>query len=247
MTYGVIGKGFVGSALLQDWPADYVYDTSNIEKIAGKEFDLLVCAGAPAEKWKANNYPQQDLNSLDRLVAALANGVEARKFVLVSTIDTLSLSMGGSYGAHRKLLESVLKRMFPHMQIVRLPALFGHGLKKNALYDLLHGNDLPASVQASSYQWYPIHRLRNDIGLMLGNGIEELNLFPPTIRMDFIMRAFFPNAERRPYIAGGSFGKPVVYDFSPTPLCDRDPIDMLSREQVLGHMAQFIVEHRVAE
>ena len=243
MTLGIIGKGFVGSTLMRDWPADYVYDSKNIESIAGCEFDMLVCAGAPAEKWKANNYPEDDLASLNRLLSALADGVQARTFVLISTIDVMSHTLGGKYGEHRLMFENQVKHLFPHAQIVRLPALFGAGLKKNALYDLLMENALAPHVVASSYQWYPISRLRNDIGNMLMVGLGELDLFPPSIPMITIMKAFFPNAARRVYVPNRFAPEPANYNFPPSPEFYRTEF-YLSRECVLGHMAEFIAQER---
>ena len=244
MTFGMIGKGFVGSTLMRDWPADYVYDSKNIESIAGMEFDMLVCAGAPAEKWKANNYPDNDLASLRRLHTALADGVKAKTFVLISTIDVLSHKLGGDYGRHRAIFESCIKRLFPHAQIVRLPALFGSGLKKNALYDLLMGNALAPHVQASSYQWYPMSRLLNDIGNMLMLGLGGLDLLPPPIPMTTIMKAFFPTAERRVYVPGRNIPEPVLYNFEPSKIMLTESVFRITREEVLGHMAQFIAEER---
>ena len=46
-------SGFVGGNLLRQRSFDACFNSSNIEAIAGRSFDLVVCAGAPAEKWKA--------------------------------------------------------------------------------------------------------------------------------------------------------------------------------------------------
>ena len=243
MTLGIIGKGFVGSTLMRDWPADYVYDSKNIESIAGCEFDMLVCAGAPAEKWKANNYPEDDLRSLQRLFNALRSGVKARRFILISTIDAKDYTLGGDYGRHRAIFESCIRSLFPHAHIVRLPALFGIGLRKNALYDLLMGNTLAAHVVESSYQWYPVSLLRNDLGLMMMHEIKELDLFPQTIPMTTIMKAFFPNAERRVYVPGFGSPLPAIYNLPPSPEFYRTEF-YLSRECVLGHMAEFMAQER---
>ena len=50
--------GFVGSNLLRQRPFDACFNSSNIDQIAGRSFDLVVCCGARAEKWKANADPE---------------------------------------------------------------------------------------------------------------------------------------------------------------------------------------------
>ena len=61
MRAALIGyTGFVGSNLARQLRFDATYNTSNIESIAGEEFDLLVCAGVRAEKWIANANPDAD-------------------------------------------------------------------------------------------------------------------------------------------------------------------------------------------
>ena len=70
MADALIGyTGFVGSNLLRQRAFDATYNSKNIGDIAGREFELLVCAGAPAAKWLANSKPDEDAANLDRLQA----------------------------------------------------------------------------------------------------------------------------------------------------------------------------------
>ncbi|MEY4513518.1 MAG: hypothetical protein RLZZ450_5640 [Pseudomonadota bacterium] len=144
--------GFVGSNLLRQAHFDALYHSRNIAEIAGRHFDTVVCAGAPAAKWIANREPEADLENLQRLVASLAT-VRCHEFVLISTIDVYTALTGAdesdpcdganhAYGRHRRWLEHQVQALFDNALVVRLPALFGRGLKKNVLFDLLHDREL---------------------------------------------------------------------------------------------------------
>src|SRR5687768_17147850 len=87
MKRGLIGHtGFVGSNLARQTRFDATYNSSNIDTIAGEEFDLLVCSGVRAEKWIANANPEQDRAGIERLMSALKT-VKAKQFILISTVD----------------------------------------------------------------------------------------------------------------------------------------------------------------
>ena len=61
MTDALIGySGFVGGTLLRQRAFEARYRSTNIGSIAGGEFELVVCAGAPAQKWIANRDPEAD-------------------------------------------------------------------------------------------------------------------------------------------------------------------------------------------
>jgi hypothetical protein len=59
--------GFVGGTLLRQRSFDDLYNSRNVEALAGKTYDLVACAAAPGVKWKANQEPEQDLASIRRL------------------------------------------------------------------------------------------------------------------------------------------------------------------------------------
>src|SRR5215469_11814811 len=94
MTAALIGyTGFVGGNLLRQRPVDALFNSANIDQINGRSFDLVVCAGARAEKWKANADPERDLNDIERLTRALEH-VETQKLVLISTVDVFADPVG---------------------------------------------------------------------------------------------------------------------------------------------------------
>ncbi len=155
-TDGLIGHtGFVGGALLRQARFGGCYNSANIADIEGRAFGTLVCAAAPGSMLEANRAPERDKAQIDALIARLET-VRADRFVLISSIAVLTDFAGGqdegtqafqedlAYGRHRRALEAFVESRFPAHLIIRLPALFGAGLRKNFLFDLL--NPVPSML-----------------------------------------------------------------------------------------------------
>jgi nucleoside-diphosphate-sugar epimerase len=201
-TSALIGyTGFVGSNLLRQRSFDACFNSSNIDQITGRSFDLVVCCGARAEKWKANADPAADLDNIERLARALAN-VNARKLVLVSTVDVFlnpvavdedsPTPMTGlhAYGRNRRRLEQIVAGRFD-AHVVRLAGLYGAGLKKNAIYDLLHDNDIHKIDSRGVFQFYDVSRLWADVETAMENDIPLAHLPPEPVSVSDVARAAF--------------------------------------------------------
>src|SRR3954468_23314903 len=85
--------GFVGSNLLRQRKFEDCFNSSNIDQISGRNFDIVVVAGARAEKWKANADPAGDLDNIESLIKALTR-VNASRVVLISTVDVFLNPVG---------------------------------------------------------------------------------------------------------------------------------------------------------
>lgn len=258
MTRGVIGlighSGFVGGNLDADDRFDHRYNSSNIGEMAGKSFDLLVCAGVSAKKWIANADPDADRAAIARLTEPLST-VEAKRFVLISTIDVYPDSQAGvdegydcasapnhAYGTNRLHLEAWAASRFP-TTIVRLPALFGPGLRKNVIFDLLNDNMVDQINPASRFQWYPVARLWDDIGTVLDAGPGTYNLFPEPIATRTIVDRYFPGAP-----VGAARTPAPAYDLRTRYADLFGGVDgyMMSANAVLGALDDYIAEEREA-
>ena len=164
--------GFVGGALSRQASFDALYASRNIGSIRGKQFELVVCAGASAEKWRANQDPDADRAAIERLIEPLRE-VGCERFVLISTVDVYERPQGvdesapadavHAYGRHRRMLEEFVQERFPRSFVLRLPGLFGHGLKKNLIFDLLHDHQVERIHPDGVYQYYPLAHLWADI------------------------------------------------------------------------------------
>lgn len=141
--------GFVGGNLQQQHAFGALFGSRNVAEIHGHAFDTVVCAAAPAVMWLANKEPEKDAANLRSLIGHLEK-VRADRFVLISTIAVLDDPASGydegtaqyehakAYGRNRRMLEEACAEIFPQCSILRLPALYGEGLKKNFLFDVLN-------------------------------------------------------------------------------------------------------------
>jgi hypothetical protein len=216
---GLIGHtGFVGSNMLAQRPFDLTYNSTSIQTINGQSFSEVVCAGVTAVKWWANQNAGEDLARIEGLIAHL-DTIACERFTLISTVDVYAdctgttedtpLQLDGlhAYGRNRAFLERYVAGRFPGALIVRLPALFGPGLKKNAIYDLQHDNRLNFIHPDSSFQWYPLTRLDADLTRAAALDLHLLNLSAEPVSMAQIVAQFFPGKR-----LGGDALTPGHYD-----------------------------------
>lgn len=188
--------GFVGGNILNQYPKfPYLFRSTNIETMHGRDFDLVVCAGAPGVKWKANKFPDEDWSSIKKLISSLKS-IKAKEFVLISTIavyphpagsdenTTINLELLNPYGKHRRMLELEVRRMFPHANIIRLPGIFGPGLKKNLIFDLLNKDFSFLMNSDGIVQFYDLNNLWKDLQVIRTNHISLTNIAtePMTIK-----------------------------------------------------------------
>ncbi len=141
--------GFVGSNIYDKGAMDLGFHSTDITQAYGLAPDLLVYAGLRAEKYLANHAPQQDLEQI-REAAENIRKIAPRKLVLISTVDVFRVPVGvdettevdstglHAYGLNRYRLECMVREMYPDALIVRLPGLFGKGIKKNFIFDYMH-------------------------------------------------------------------------------------------------------------
>jgi nucleoside-diphosphate-sugar epimerase len=202
VTSALIGhSGFVGGAILRNRSFDACFRSTDIHTIRGRSFDLVVCSGAPAEKWRANRDPDEDRRRLAPLYEALRD-VRAQRFILISTIDVypapvrvdedspIDTDRAAPYGRHRYELEQFCRDQF-EATIVRLPGLFGRGLKKNAIFDLLHHRPVDAIPPNARFQFYDVERLWSDVERVLNAGVRVANITSEPVEICDVAREVF--------------------------------------------------------
>ncbi len=193
--------GLIGSTLRRARRFDAMFRSTDIDDMRGRAFDLVICAGVRAEKWRANRDPVTDQAGIARLIDALTT-VRIGHLVLISTLDTYPVPIGVDestpiapaegqpYGRHRLALERFCETRFD-CTVLRLPGLFGAGLKKNAIFDLLHDNQVEAIHPDAEFQFYALDRLWEDIQRVRAAHVPLVNLtVRPTAMRDVAARAF---------------------------------------------------------
>jgi dTDP-4-dehydrorhamnose reductase len=186
--------GLVGSNLLRQYNFDFLYNSKNIISMINQEYDLIICSGISANKWYANQNNNEDIYNINILLDILKT-VKCNKFILISTIDVypntnievnetynLDNKLNHNYGTNRYYVENFVKQHFNNYHIIRLSGLFGFGLKKNIIYDLLNDNN-PILNKESQFQWYYLGDLKKDIDFCINNNIKLINLFNEPIYM----------------------------------------------------------------
>lgn len=198
------GSGFVGGNLRKQQNFEYEFNSQNISEIAGLDLDMAVCAAPAAVKWKANQFPEEDWQMVSKLIHVLKN-IKTKLFIHISTVDVYAspidlnedfdikttLEELHPYGKHRFLLEQSIQETFPRTIIVRLPALFGPGLKKNFIYDLMNNQALDYTHKDSRFQFYYLNNLWSDISVAIENDLSVVNFNSEPVSAEEIAKKCF--------------------------------------------------------
>lgn len=196
----IVGNtGFVGGNIYASGEFDTAFHSTNIEQAYGLEPDLLVYAGLRAEKYLANSFPDKDYNAIEQAYANIVH-IKPKKVVLISTIDVYKhpvdvdedtvIETAGlhPYGYNRYRLEQMICDSGIDSLIIRLPGLYGEGLKKNFLYDIIHR--IPSMLTAKKFA--ELYAMNSDLGKayeIRENGFYQLKALEPIQRKS--INAFF--------------------------------------------------------
>lgn len=139
--------GFVGKNIAYNHNFSALCHSTDITNYYQSQPELCIYAGIPSAMYLANNAPEKDLSVIKNAMENIRQ-IKPKKLVLISTIavykdsrnkyeeDATLCDSLSAYGYNRLLLEEWVKNEYENALIVRLPALYGIGQKKNFLYDL---------------------------------------------------------------------------------------------------------------
>lgn len=141
--------GFVGGNIAKKHSFFHVVHATDVTDAYGMRPDFCIYAGVPASMYLANENPDRDYDIVKNARENI-RAIKPTQIVLISTVAVYSNIKEGdensliekekvkAYGRHRRLLEEWVMEDFQNSLIVRLPALYGDGMKKNFIFDLLH-------------------------------------------------------------------------------------------------------------
>jgi len=257
MKRALIGHtGFVGSNLLRQGAFTETFNSSNCAELKDKHFDEVWCAGVRAMKWWANQHPDEDWQGIAPLLDCL-QAVTCDKFVLISTVDVFSDPSGKNeaslpekkglhpYGLHRLEVEKAIWERFPQSLTVRLPGLFGHGLKKNVIYDFLHNNQTEKIHSDACFQFYDLANIFDDCMTALAAGLELVHFAVEPVAVHEVAKIILG----RDFINHPQGVSPASYNFQTihAAIFGAQGVYLQSRATVLRNIKAFVQHERGAQ
>jgi len=248
----IVGNtGLVGTTLCESINFDLKFNSSNLNEFLSlvEDGSELYLSCLPATKWMVNKNVSGDFENLMNIL----NVIKKKKYskvILISTIDvynnaplksnenTLPLVQSLNYGNNRYLFEVLCKDFLTtdEFKIFRLPALFNKHIKKNILFDLINNNNVELINSNSSFQWYNLDNLSNDVTKYLNEYPEDntFNLFPEPIDSLEIIN-LFPHLSNKVSFPENK----ITYDFT-TKFSNNGYIS--TKEDILTEIKEFINE-----
>jgi nucleoside-diphosphate-sugar epimerase len=167
MIFVIGGEGFVGSGfvrlLTRLGEPHEVITRANFASFAGRSCDVLINANGNSKKFMADRDPDWEFEASVNSVVRSLNQIKAGAYVHLSTGDVypsqrtpeetredldLEVSRMSRYGLHKYVAETMVRGSHPNWLIFRMGGFVGPGLRKNAIYDMLH--DAPVWLSPDS-------------------------------------------------------------------------------------------------
>lgn len=146
---------------------------ANYDVCKGMSCDLLVNANGNSKKFLARENPPLDFDLSVRSVHAALHDFKAGRVVHLSTIDVYSDTRDPAnnaedcvieeerlspYGFHKLMAERLVRYYAKSWLVMRMGGFVGPGLRKNSIFDLLHGQPLRVHPD-SAYQYLDSRKL----------------------------------------------------------------------------------------
>jgi len=193
---GLVGKHILNNA---EHNIDFIYNTKNINEIKNKEFDLLICSCLSGNKRIVNENSTDDFNNVIFLMNVL-NTIKVNKLILISTIEVydknfideshnIDSTKLNPYGRNRYIFENYCNKKF-NSYIIRLPVIFGKGIKKNVIFDLVNKKFEYINLN-DIIQFYDLNNIYTDIIKIINNDLKISNLISEPILIKTLAKDIF--------------------------------------------------------
>ena len=139
-------SGFVGSALKKAINEQGEYEIisvtrKNYENYKNEKFDLVIHSAMPSKRWWALNNPLEDFKASVGLTADIVYNWDYDKLVIISSVSA-RVQRDHPYGRHKHLAELLALDANPNNLVFRLGGLYGEGLDKGVIFDMINGNQV---------------------------------------------------------------------------------------------------------
>lgn len=161
MIFIIGGNGFVGSAFARTCTSSnrefVTIDRKNYGDFIGKSCNILINANGNSMKFLSRQQPLYDFDASVRSVRASLLDFKYDYYVFLSSCDVypdcsspsttsedqvIDVQRQSPYGFHKYLAELCVRHVAKKWLIIRFGGFVGPGLKKNPIYDILHGGPL---------------------------------------------------------------------------------------------------------
>ena len=145
MKIALIGfEGFVGKALfnkLKDNNEVIGINRNNFNELQEDNYDIIINSAMPSKRFWALNNPLEDFEATVKLTAEIVYNWKYKKLIQISTVSA-RCQLDHPYGINKLTAETLVLNHSKKNLIIRLGGLFGEGLDKGVIFDILEGNEL---------------------------------------------------------------------------------------------------------
>lgn len=173
----VVGSsGFVGKALIRA-TREFNFEVTcvtrqNYDECKKMSYDYVINTAMPSKRFWSLNNPVDDINETVLKTAKIFYEWHYEKFIQISSISA-EKQLDIPYGRHKRAAEVIVEKDESAL-IVRLGAMYGNGLLKSALFDLVNKNHIYVDIN-SEYNYinvdYAAKHILNNLDL---KGIQNI-------------------------------------------------------------------------
>lgn len=210
MTRVLIGNnGTIGKSLLDQCSFDYVFNSHNIQDLAGGTYSLVICAAPSGNRLAINRGENNDLDNVKQIIQTL-DTCKIDQLVLISSIDVVT-DPNSVYGANRLYLESYVQQ-HKNYYILRLCTLVGQHIKKNMLFDLINQQYVDKINGQDQLQWCILDNIIDQLNWAETNNNRITNIVSEPITNKKIVEQFFNSVKLTEFDTHKTYNlKPYVY------------------------------------
>lgn len=138
-------RGFVGKKIFTKL-MEAGYEVIGISKetyqnFRDEPFDIVINAATPSKRYWALQNPIEDFEATVRLTADIVYNWKWKKLVQISTVSA-RCQLDHPYGINKLCAEVLVLNSSKNNLVFRLGALFGDGLNKGVIFDMINQNPI---------------------------------------------------------------------------------------------------------